>query len=319
MRFKLPLALLSAALACSLSAMPAQAQRARVFVASYGSDTNPCTFGSPCRSFQAAVNAVAAGGEVTAIDSAGFQPVNITKSVTITSPAGVEAGIAAAPGGSAISIGTGAGAVVLRGLTIDGAGSALSGINASAGTDIEIYDCAIRNFADFGIYVSSPAAASVVISNTIVTDINSIGSAAGIKLVTNGGAMIATLDQVIADNNAQGVETYAGNGALELSIANSHLDNNQTAIALQGTSVNSTTTAVLNDVTLNLSSDATVEFLGNAKGYFREVTQTTAPGFNNTTGIVFVQGSNNLVFGDGTNHFDGGTSGVTFGGSWVSQ
>jgi hypothetical protein len=41
---------------------------ARVFVASYGNDSNPCTFLSPCKTFQQAVNVVNAGGEVTAID-----------------------------------------------------------------------------------------------------------------------------------------------------------------------------------------------------------------------------------------------------------
>ena len=82
--------------------------RARVFVASYGNDSNPCTFGSPCRNFQQAVNVVDPGGEVTAIDSAGFGPINITKAVTITSPAGVEAGIAA-PASSSAAIGINAG------------------------------------------------------------------------------------------------------------------------------------------------------------------------------------------------------------------
>src|SRR5580692_11877630 len=94
MRNRLRWALLTAAFVCLIS-MPAQAQRDRVFVASYGSDSNPCTFGSPCKTFQNAVNTVAAGGEVTAIDSAGFGPVIIGKAVTITSPNGVEAGIAA--------------------------------------------------------------------------------------------------------------------------------------------------------------------------------------------------------------------------------
>ena len=92
MRTQLPFALLAAAFACSLATTPANA-RARVFVASYGNDANPCTFGSPCKTLQVAVNAVDAGGEVTAIDSAGFGPINITKAVTITSPDGVEAGI----------------------------------------------------------------------------------------------------------------------------------------------------------------------------------------------------------------------------------
>jgi hypothetical protein len=63
------------ALVAVLSTAPAHAAaRDRVFVASYGSDTNPCTFGSPCKTFQVAVDAVEAGGEVTAIDSAGFGP-----------------------------------------------------------------------------------------------------------------------------------------------------------------------------------------------------------------------------------------------------
>ena len=57
--------LLAAASACALLNLPAQAaQRDRVFVASYGSDSNPCTFGSPCKTFQNALSAVAAGGEI---------------------------------------------------------------------------------------------------------------------------------------------------------------------------------------------------------------------------------------------------------------
>src|SRR3974390_3082983 len=97
MRTQLALAGIAIAFACSLFTAPAQAQRARTFVASYGNDSNPCTFGSPCKTFQQAVNVVAAGGEVTAIDSAGFGPINITKAVTITSPDGVEAGIVPNP------------------------------------------------------------------------------------------------------------------------------------------------------------------------------------------------------------------------------
>jgi hypothetical protein len=70
MRTQLPLALLAVAAACTLATAPAHA-RARVFVASYGHDANPCTFGSPCKAFQQAVNVVDVDGEVTAIDSAG--------------------------------------------------------------------------------------------------------------------------------------------------------------------------------------------------------------------------------------------------------
>src|SRR6516225_632830 len=118
MRTQLPFAVLAAAFACSLATTPANA-RARVFVASYGSDSNPCTFGSPCKTFQHAHDVVDAGGEVTAIDSAGFGPISITKAVTITSPDGVEAGVVAAAGGNPITINAQpSDAIVLRGLTL---------------------------------------------------------------------------------------------------------------------------------------------------------------------------------------------------------
>src|SRR6516162_11875979 len=106
MRTQLPFVLIATALACSLATTPANA-RARVFVASYGNDSNPCTFGSPCKTFQHAHDIVDAGGEVTAIDSAGFGPIIITKAVTITSPDGVEAGIVPGASGNAILIGVG--------------------------------------------------------------------------------------------------------------------------------------------------------------------------------------------------------------------
>jgi hypothetical protein len=125
------LTLLGSVLVWLLAAAPAQAAaRDRVFVASYGSDSNPCTFGSPCKTFQNAVNVVAVGGEVTAIDSAGFGPIVITNSVTITSPAGVEAGVVASGNASAIQINAFEANVVLRGLTIEGAGTGNYGIEA---------------------------------------------------------------------------------------------------------------------------------------------------------------------------------------------
>src|SRR5215831_9582132 len=120
MRTAVPMTVIATALACSLYAAPAHA-RARVFVASYGNDTNPCTFGSPCKTFQQAINVVDAGGEVTAIDSAGFGPISIdSKTITITSPPGVEAGIAApAPGAAAITINSQGETYTLSGLTLD--------------------------------------------------------------------------------------------------------------------------------------------------------------------------------------------------------
>src|SRR4051794_5450669 len=60
------------------------AQPIKIFVASYGSDTNDGSRGSPKRSFQAAHDAAAAGGQIVALDTAGYGALSISKSISVT-------------------------------------------------------------------------------------------------------------------------------------------------------------------------------------------------------------------------------------------
>src|SRR4029077_18206456 len=55
----------------------------RVFVAGQGSDSNPCTFAAPCRTFNRAASVVAAGGAIDVLDPAEYGSVSITKSLSI--------------------------------------------------------------------------------------------------------------------------------------------------------------------------------------------------------------------------------------------
>jgi hypothetical protein len=315
MRSKLLLAAVMAALGCALFAAPAQAQRARVFVASYGSDSNPCTFGSPCKTFQHAHDAVAVGGEITAIDSAGFGPVTINKAVTITSPNGVEAGIAAAAGGTAVTVSAGStDTVVLSGLTLEGAGSGAAGIAFTGGAMLEVVNCAIRNYTGGGISVNTSSnAVAVLISNTSVSDVTS----AGISFFSDGGAIQAALDHVTVNNNALGLNVVSFNGPVEVQVADSHIDNN-TSVGIQtGGSLNiNMATVILKSVTLNQTPTGIL--IGQyADVYLSEVTQTTVPGFV-STGVQFTSNTSNAVFTDGTSHLMGGY----FGGRstpWATQ
>jgi hypothetical protein len=198
MRTRIPFALLAATLASSLFSVSAHA-RARVFVASYGNDANPCTFLSPCRNFQSAINAVDAGGEVTAIDSAGFGPIAIFKSVTITSPPGVEAGIVPAAGNEAILINAqSTDKVVLRGLTLDGANSGMDGIGVNKVGVLEIDGCVIRNFTGHGINYGSDNTATyaLVIHNTVI----SLNGGQGADIAPFG-VLNAIIDNVLVTNN----------------------------------------------------------------------------------------------------------------------
>jgi hypothetical protein len=223
MRIAIPLT----ALACSLASVPAHA-RARVFVASYGNDSNPCTFGSPCKTFQVAVNAVDAGGEVTAIDSAGFGPINITKTVTITSPAGVEAGVVPAAGGDGVDINAGPNdGVVLRGLTMNGSSGGNNGIVFNTGSDLTVIDCVVQDFLFDGIQMK-PTSGAITFA---ITDTKVVNNSNGINYHPPSGSQSANgvIDHVIALGNGDGiaVDTFnTSGGTTNINICNSVVANN---------------------------------------------------------------------------------------------
>src|SRR3954471_2041691 len=96
----------------------------KIFVASYGNDANSGAPASPKRSFQAAHDAVAAGGQIVALDTAGYGALNITKSLAVTVPPGVSGFVSVTGNNTGILVNAGAGSVVsLRGLIVEGGGS----------------------------------------------------------------------------------------------------------------------------------------------------------------------------------------------------
>ena len=211
----IPLTVLATALACSLATTPAHA-RARVFVASYGSDSNPCTFGSPCRNFQQAVTVVDPGGEITAIDSAGFGPISINKALTITSPNGIEAGIVPPTGGTAITINAGVSdAIFLRGLTIDGGGTGATGIQFNTGQSLTIDNCVIRNFV--GQY---PAGTALNFVPTAFTKV--------------GVAQLSISNSVLSNNASYGAVIKSGPENTNAVVSHAQLNNNQWGLAAIG-------------------------------------------------------------------------------------
>jgi hypothetical protein len=207
----------------------AQAQRARVFVASYGSDSNPCTFGSPCKTFQQAHDTVAAGGEITAIDSAGFQPVTINKSVTITSPNGVEAGVAAPANTAAITIFAGANAIVsLHGLTLVGADiSGSAGINVVSVGNLDVVDCVIRDYSSgTGINVVPSTQATITISNTYFSNDHY-----GVNIQSASAPLSVTLDHLTMTKNFDSVSIFADQANALVTITNSEFSHSSFGVA----------------------------------------------------------------------------------------
>ncbi len=137
------------------TASHAQAQLSKIFVASTGNDANDGSRGSPKRNFQAAHNAVAAGGQIVVLDTAGYGQLSITKSLAITVPPGVNGFVSITGNTTAIFINAGAtDSVSLRGLILEGTGSRTSGSTGGYGIyaytvgTLTVDDCTIRNFYD---------------------------------------------------------------------------------------------------------------------------------------------------------------------------
>jgi nitrous oxidase accessory protein NosD len=187
------------ALAAMLPAVPAQAQR--VFVSATGSDSNPCTFASPCRGFQHAHDVAAAGGEIDVLDPAGYGALTIGKSISIQGHG--FSGITVASGANGITINAPSSSVInLRGLLIDGAGVGTYGIQFNVGASLNVQDCVIRNL-DTGIDFFPSTASKLFVSDTIVSD-NPAG--VGILVLPNGSVSIAAFfNHVEVDNNGAGV------------------------------------------------------------------------------------------------------------------
>jgi len=168
------------------SATLAHAAVQRTFVASTGADANTtfnCSIAKPCRGFAAAIGVTAAGGEVVVLDSAGYGPVTIDKSVSIIAPPGVYAGVTVFSG-NGITVNAPGATVALRGLSIIGQGGTIgvdySGVNSPGGA-LLVENCEIRGMSGVGIQVTNNSGfhrLSVLVKHSIVHD-----NASGFKLV----------------------------------------------------------------------------------------------------------------------------------------
>jgi hypothetical protein len=198
----------------SLHATPAQAQPRLVFVSGHGSDSNPCTDASPCRTFNQAYAVVAAGGEIDVLDPAGYGSLTIRKSISIQGH-GV-AGITPAAGPSeAIEIDAGqSDQVNLNGLIIDGVHFGATGIAFISGGSLVIENSVVRNWNSSGIAIAPTNPATINISNTLVADNGGHGIFIQPPLHSND-TVIATFYRVEVYNNAQkGIGKYTNLGGL---------------------------------------------------------------------------------------------------------
>src|SRR5262245_10376509 len=155
---------------------PAQAQATRTWVSGVGDDANPCSRTAPCKTFAGAISKTAAGGEINALDPAGYGAVTITKSITIDGGGGQVASVlVAGTNGIVINAGT-SDTVTLRNIRINGIKGApspgLNGVRFLSGAALHIENCTIFGFSQNGIDINlnTASAAQVFVTDTVVSN-----------------------------------------------------------------------------------------------------------------------------------------------------
>jgi hypothetical protein len=222
------------ALAVTLPAVQAQAQAPRTFVSAAGNDSNPCSFAAPCRHFQAAVTATSAGGEVDALDPAGYGPIIISQAITIEGQGWSY--IAPPANGNAILINAVSGKVTIRGVSLNGVGMANAiGILFNSGTSLNVQNSVIENFSRYGILFQPNGSSKISVSNTVVSD-NNYGIYIG---PTGSGTTNGALDHVHTDDNTNdGITVIRGGSQIVSVVVSDSVSANNGGIGVIATAVN---------------------------------------------------------------------------------
>jgi hypothetical protein len=238
------------------------AQNNRSAVASTGVDTNLCTVASPCRSFGAAIAHTNAGGEVIALDSAGYGPFAITFAVTVSGAPGVHAAITASSG-DGISV-TGATSVTIRNLVLIGTGSSNAAVDVLSANDVSISNCLVRGFASGGIVMYG--------GNVSVDHCVFVGYLPGAFEIY--GSSRAVIADCLVNGSSSAVYT---SGSTQVDIVRTTMMNNNTAIDMR------TVTGSGSNASMNLKG---CTIIGNYYG-------VAASSISGNTALIYL--SDNLI------------------------
>jgi hypothetical protein len=274
----------------------AEAQVQRTFVSGLGSDSNSCSRTAPCRTFTQAISQTNPGGEVYVLDSAGYGPFTVDKTVAIVAPPGVTAGISVFSG-DGIDINAGASdTIILRGLTINNQGSSGVGILFISGGTLHVENCVVNGFSGVGLNgcgLFFNAGAYLEVKDSIFR-----GNSLGIEIAAPYPATaLAMIDQVRIERGGAGLDVTAGGN---VTVRNSVVSgNHDQAFGARG----GTLSATLNIENCVASHDGIGASAINALATVRlsnsTLTNNSGWGLVSINGGVILSRGNNTVEGNG--------------------
>ena len=187
----------------------AHAQATRTWVSGVGDDANPCSRTAPCKTFAGAISKTAAGGEIDAMDDAGYGGVTITKSITINGGGHIAGILVSGAGQNGITINAAAtDVVVLRGLTFTGVSGALNAVRYMAARYVVVEDSTIEGYANGINMLTTVVNGRMDIRNVQMTNATSTPNTFGIHIGPAGS--ISTISNVSVRGYTNGITTRGG-------------------------------------------------------------------------------------------------------------
>jgi hypothetical protein len=185
-------------------------QATRTWVSGVGNDANPCSRTAPCKTFAGAISKTADAGEISVLDPGGFGSVTIGKGLTINGT-GTLAGILNSLGVNGVIVNAPTtSTIILRDISINGAGTGGNGIRYLAGKTLMVDHCWIygqnNSATSRGIDVALTNNGTLKVINSVIENVNEDG----IHINTTVGIAVAVIDNTSIMNCGQdGVEAVA--------------------------------------------------------------------------------------------------------------
>ncbi|HWN98042.1 MAG TPA: right-handed parallel beta-helix repeat-containing protein [Blastocatellia bacterium] len=281
----------------------ANAQATRTWVSGVGDDANPCSRTAPCKTFAGAISKTATDGEISVLDPGGYGAVTITKSITINGD-GTLAGILAASVNGIIINAPSTSKVVIRNVSINGAGNGLDAIRFLSGKQLVVDHVNIEGFTGDGIDVALPSTGGTL----FVQDTNIVECNTGIRVsVVAPGFATAVLDNVRLEGMVTGMTVGTNTFG---HISRSSIVSN-TSDGLLASATNATINVENSEIAFNANgvragaSGATIRIAGNGI-------------YNNTNGVAVIP-AGGTVASDGNNRVSGNGASATPNGAITKQ
>lgn len=212
--------------------------------AQFGADSASCgALTSPCKTFQYMYDAiVAVGGMILVRDPGAYGPVVIKNALSIVNANVGDASVSVSTGDAIAVQAPTTASVLIKGLVIDGGGTATNGVNATGFGNIAIQDCTVLGFKGNGVAIVPQAGPGLfAVAETLVRDngtgvlvqgnianaqnmnyVQPTGTLTRVKANANGVGVLATslayveIDQADATANATTGISVTNNGFIYL-------------------------------------------------------------------------------------------------------